>query len=114
MYDIENNRINKEHVIDLMAHSVEGPPEDSWIKHSWALNVSECDVSTNDPPVYAGAEDRINNLLQDLESSKPLDRPEEIAELAEILAAQLEEATQEENIKAWANQLSEKLSNFAD
>lgn len=90
---------------------VEGPPDDAWTISSWFLNAATLgDYFALESVTF---ERDIHQLIADLEALKPIQRPDEVMQMAQWVAEQIEERTQE-NIESWAEHLADEVSKATD
>lgn len=53
------------------------------------------------------------DIMADLETLKPIQRPDEMIQMAQSIVEQMEERTQE-NIESWAEHLADEVSKATD
>ena len=90
---------------------VEGPPNDASTISSWLLNAATLsDYFALESVTF---ERDIHQLIAGLEAFKPIQRPDEIMQMAQWVAEQMEERTQED-IESWAEHLADEVSKATD
>jgi hypothetical protein len=87
-----------------------GPADDAWTVPTW-VDISKCEVLPETE--LAVLKKEIRALLNDFRAGKPLDRPQELRELAAKIADQSRQPD-EQSIESWAEELAEKLSKLTD
>lgn len=88
----------------------EGPPDNVWTVSDWVLDApKEC----TPPEDISNFKTEMNGLLNSFNQGLPLKRPIGLVSMAEQVAKQLYER-REEDIEAWAENLSNNLSKLSD
>ena len=90
----------------------EGPPDDAWTVSSWFLSGATSFDSPFNLELVEFEKD-MRNILNHFRRPEPFQRPSAIIQLAEEIAANLEEPEQEA-VDTWAERLAEELSTTTD
>lgn len=93
-------------------YNIEGPSDNAWTVSMWLLDAPSACKSPSEEGLSAFKKD-MQKLLSDFKSSQPLSTSNKLAKMAEKVASQISEQTENE-INAWAEALSEDVSKHTD